>query len=498
MAGNLSFDANDVLVDQTMVCEASRLLVKEKTSIRPYRLGAVLDKEPSTVERLLHLSMLLDALALHEHLFVLSAESPEDAVELELRGLLIEKGIIKEFQTAPYADKICTDLSSFFNSLVLAKEIKSLDDLIKFNKGTLVRESTGGDELTEMIVQAARSFLSGKKPTHYYDENYPSGESLNYLLTSQRTGMRTLQSLAENKSERSRSMFARSDLTDRPFHVLGNELMMDLDVFDSGRPGRGVSHLRTLIYWKISDEARIVLYPSCRRAPQIDLLTDHLRAGISERVYQVIAHAFDSTIEELYADESPKPLFLPPTLAIFLEILSSANNLSDAIDTFRSQFDSIRQSLRKLENSRREAKTIKERIEINEKIVQTLKSLASHYEQTEYGTLETAIGFAELALKPFPNPFDPSRYSKELLLKPLSWIKTWWRDRPLRAVFQLKKRLQSIEGYERLAGSVLGIEFDKRETQLFSSYYNSFLSRYERKPQDSQTSRLVKERGLLE
>jgi hypothetical protein len=482
MSGKFPFDANDVLVDQTMVCEAARLLVKDKTISQPYRLGVILDSEPSAVERLLHLSMLLDALALHEHLFVLSSEAPADANELELRSLLISKGIIKQLETVSYAAKVSSDLSSFLSSLVSLEKVGSLEDLIKFNQDKFLDARTGKNELADTLAQAVRSFLSDEAQTSYFDDDYPEGENIGYLLASQRTGMMTLKSLAEQKGLRKEAGFEQSALRDRPFYVLGKELLTDLGIYDSGRPGRGVSHLRTLIYWKLSEQARIVFYPSCRRAPQIDLLTDHLRAGLSEQVYQVVARAFDSTIEEIYAHEAPRPLSLPPTLAIFLEILSSANDLSQAIDTFRNEFDSLRQSLRKLENRRRQATSIKEQIEIHNSIVQTLKSLASHYALKEEATLETVVGFAELALKPLTNPFDPTKYSKELLLKPLSWIKTWWRDRDLKSVFQLKKRLQSIGEYQRLAGNVLGIEFDKEETELFSSYYNSFLSRYERKP----------------
>src|SRR6185436_3618587 len=107
--------------------------------------------------------------------------------------------------------------------------------------------------------------------------------------------------------------------------------------------------------------ARIVLYPSCRRAAQIDLMSDHLRAGVSEKVYQVVARAFESTIEEVYADEEPVQLFLPPTLAIFLEMLAVEKDLSPTIDTFRNEFAGLRQDLRKLENQNLEANSIKER-----------------------------------------------------------------------------------------------------------------------------------------
>jgi hypothetical protein len=79
-------EAGDVLVDQTMICEASRLLendpdLNKYTRKMPWW-------PPTHTERLVHLSTLLDALALHEHLYVLKAELPDYADKLSLRRSL--------------------------------------------------------------------------------------------------------------------------------------------------------------------------------------------------------------------------------------------------------------------------------------------------------------------------------------------------------------------------------------------------------------------------
>ena len=481
MINTNAFDANDVLIDQTMICEASRLLLKSKNlpkaDLSDAYLGTMED-EPSDVERLLHLSMLLDALALHEHLYVLKAELPVDATKLDMRNLLIDKGIIKELETVSYAEEICQDFRSFLDSLSSIGQVTSLDELIKFNQGTLDKNPRGKAQTVDVIIKAVRLFLSGKG-LGSFASGY-SSEMMSYYLARERTGAQTLEMLSErNRKEDFR--FPRSELVDRPLYFLGDEMLNDLSSFESGHAGRAVSHLRTFIYWRISEHARIVLYPSCRRAAQIDLFTDYLRASISERVYHVVAQAFESTLEMVYADEAPVPLFLPPTLSIFLEIYQSTSDLSRAIDEFRDQFGPMRQAFHKLENDLLNAKTLGERVEIKEKILQTLKSLASYYELKDEATLETVIAYAELAVKPLANPLDPSKYSKELLLKPLDWIKGWWRDRPLRTAFQLKKRLESIENYEQLASRVLGIDFDQDEKELFLEHYNSYLSLHQRK-----------------
>jgi hypothetical protein len=478
MSGNNPFDANDVLVDQTMVCEASRFI--DRKDLRDsYLVGLAGEPGPSNTERLLHFSMLLDALALHEHLFVLDAELPSDAKDLEFRNLLLSKGIIRELRTAPYAEKVVNDFQTFLNSLVQIDNIDSLDDLIQFNQGKTDNEYSGISEVAATISQAVKVLLLGQGPASY-DASYSSG-TIGHALASRRTGVHTLRLLSERSDREQQTRFERADLISRPFYVLGKEMLSDLGAFDSGHVGRGISHLRTFIYRALSEHARIVFYPSCRRAAQIDLLGDHLRASISEELYRVVARAFESDVREVYADEAAVPILMPPTLTIFLETFKTSPDLSRAIDSFRNEFAALRQGLRKLENENLEATTLGERLEIKHRIVQILESLKSHYKMRDDATLETVLGFGEVALKPLTSPLDPSKYSSELIKKPLNWIKTWWRNRPLKAAFQLKKRLQSIDEYEKLSSEVLGIEFDRKEKERFNSDYNSYLSLYQRK-----------------
>ena len=479
MAEARTFDANDVLVDQTMVCEAARLLARHETARHPYFAAHVRERQPADVERLLNLSLLLDGLALHEHLFVLDAEDHADAGELELKSLLVGKGILRELETASYAAKISGVFRPFLTSLVDIGKISSLDDLLSFNRGAAASAPSGRTADVETITLAVKTFLSGEVLASCEGADHAALVSDD--LACHRTGMNTLQLLAGKREGEERLPFARPDLVDRPFYVLGKEMLRDLGALHSGRVGRGVSLLRTFIYREVAEEARIVLYPSCRRAAQIELLTDHLRAGIAEEVYRVVARAFETDVETVYADEEPVPLFLPPTLAVFLDIFQSTKDLAKTIDAFRGEFAALRRGLRELETRSLQARTIAERMEIKQKIVSTLGSLVSHYQSKQDATLETVISYGEIALKPLVNPLDPTKYSKELLLKPLGWIKTWWRDRPLRAAFDLRKRLHDIKEYEGLAGRALGLELDQEEKQRFYSVYDAYLALYERK-----------------
>ncbi len=98
-----------LLIDQTMLCEAARLLQAPEQA---------LDRDdhwwpPSIPERLFHLSTFLDALVLYDQLYVLPAELPPDAAQLALRNRLIDAGVVSPLDTHPIADAVSKELQEF-------------------------------------------------------------------------------------------------------------------------------------------------------------------------------------------------------------------------------------------------------------------------------------------------------------------------------------------------------------------------------------------------
>jgi hypothetical protein len=494
MPSTAIFAPNDILVDQTMICEASHILNPPAHTGRSseqsvYVLGAF-DKEAPNVERLLHLSMLLDALALHEHLYVLKAELPADWQSLRLRRTLIDQGIVRELDAIPYLNQISQDFSGFFT---------------KFFEGLFIsppgffrpRESAAGfrrrvahnaharewvekkRRLAKDVVSAVEAFLAGKRWASVPEE--PELTDIYFMaqfLAREQEGRG--YTYRESKFKSRSYLYGVSDsrqeeLLSSPLPTLAAEMLESLAEFSSGSGARGVSLLRTFVYWRISEHARISFYPSCRRTPQIDLFTDHLRQAMAQKVYKRVAKAFKENIETVFADEAQLPLFLPPTVTIFLDFYQSTNNLGEALELFRNEFAPLRKRLQIWENEILEAKTLRERLKVKENISRSLKALEARYVLRSDSALESVVSFAPEVLKPLANPWDPSQYSKELLAKPLNWIRTWWNSRPLRQVFRLRKRLQNIVEYENLANRVLGIEFNQQEREEFLKHYTKYL-----------------------
>src|SRR5256885_651932 len=67
----------------------------------------------SVAERLIHLSMLLDTLLLYDHIYVLAAELPPDADNLNLRRILLDQGILRTIDTRHTAKLVATELGQF-------------------------------------------------------------------------------------------------------------------------------------------------------------------------------------------------------------------------------------------------------------------------------------------------------------------------------------------------------------------------------------------------
>jgi len=217
----------------------------------------------------------------------------------------------------------------------------------------------------------------------------------------------------------------------------------------------------------------------------LDAFAGHIRLFTAEKIYQVVAEAFKENIKLVYEDEANIPLYFPPSLSIFLSLYRSSHDLSRTIDDFRKEFAGVRQDFRSLAEKLTRSRTLQERIEIKHQLGDALKLVKIHYQLNDDSLLETVLGFAPEVLNPLSNPTDPSKYSAKLLTMPITWIKDWWRKRPLRHIFDLRKRLYQITDYENLASEVLDTEFGKVEDGPgvlfdFNKHYDEYLSLYKR------------------
>jgi hypothetical protein len=205
-----------------------------------------------------------------------------------------------------------------------------------------------------------------------------------------------------------------------------------------------------------------------QQAPVLFLAEELKRSGLT---------AVCASVETVYEDEAQVPLAMPPTLAVFLDLFRSENSIPDAIAAFRNCFSPARSAFRALERDFTSAASLKERLKIKRRVRDVAKFTESRYTQTTT-LVESVVGFAPEVLKPLSNPHDPSKYSKELIAKPVEWIRNWWVRRPFRHVYSVLDRLHEIEGYEDLVPNILGYHITPEDKRTFVAAYSEYLTMY--------------------
>jgi len=405
--------------------------------------------------------MLLDAVALHENLYILKGELTKEAQSLELRNVLLAKEIVREMDTIPFCDVITQELNEYFGRILEAKGWS--------------RERR---DLHRALVEAIHIFLGDGKECEDHFKN----------LTNSKVEMRDwCIDLAIFKLKRLDEEFTLIDTFDEknvdnihsdPILFLGKRLVREFNRDSTGEYGPYISEvplLRTFLYWRISEHAKINLYPSSRRIAEIGLLTNHVRKSVARDVAKIMADAFKNSVEVAYFAEPNIPLVLPPTLVIFLDCYRSTRNISAAIDEFRGIFAKTRAVFFEAEQDLASATSIAKRQKIKKRISKSLRLLKTKYDRSDDAFLEALVGFAPEVLKPLSNPLDPTKYSTQLLLKPAEWIWNWWISRPLRHVCSIQKRLVNIMRYETLIQDTLGIKVNPSESlQILERYHEYF------------------------
>lgn len=454
-----------VLVDQTMLCEAARLLAGRPAGgpslERPGASGLGLFLEgavPTNAERLLHLSMLLDALLLFDRVLVLQGEVPPDTDSLEFYCRLIEGGAVELADPAPFADEVAMELRDF---------LEATEMYGRLHAGASTRRLGLSRSLAELVREYLRP---SPGPT---SSDYSHDPRLLETLHGQVEGHDDLYSF----SPEHQTMY-RLDLADNALATVGANVSGNLHVAITGDPLVGVSHLRTLIYWRVSERLEVPFLPSCRRLPPLDLIHSQLWRSVPIEIGRCVSEAFGATVDEVFEDVRPKPVLAPPFLALFLSEMRLVRDPWKCLEGLRQEFAPLRAAIRELDAKLRNAGSIKERLEAKAHAKLVLDSLGGHHEGRESFSLAEVLGYAPDVIKPLSDPLDPESYDLGLLTKSAKWVRAWWTRRPFRIAYQIRDRLHAIESYGSLISDSIGVDVDAREARRFASYYDEFLSLY--------------------
>jgi hypothetical protein len=419
--------AGSLLVDQTLVCEASRLLRGRS----PDHSGV-----GRNAERLFQLSLLFDAILLYDRLYVLTSDMPRDVAELELRAALVDAGILDVLDTAGYHERIAGEIGT----LMLAKAPdKSIDGaaLADFALAALdgTRFSGGRNEIAGFVVQFYQDGVEGD------------------LI----------------RQGRARYVPPEPD----PISTTGKELVVRaLSAISGNNVPDTASRLRTLVYWRVAAHLNLPFYPSCMRLPHYYQLINHVGAGTQDAVYGAIAESFQATVAEVYADDAEQPAYLPPALTLFLGYRRDGATITDAVGRLRVEYAPLRAELRRLQTESAQAASLGELRQAKRRFGQVLAELRTVPGTDRGAVVDRALDLVPSVAQALVNPLDVSAYTGSLLKTPKDLVRRWWLRRPYRLAFRLRERLQDLRDYADLTGQ---LDVSDAELATFTERYGRHL-----------------------
>lgn len=431
-----------VLIDQTMLFEASRLL-DGNAHAASWRVGPA--------EQLVHLSTLLDTVLLYDEVLVLDASLPDDADELTLRRVLLDRGILHSADTRPLATRVGNELTSFL-----------------IETGPPGRGHAPGHDVSARAVgEDVRMLLDPQAHVQELWAEYVvevmHAESDDRMANYDQYGIST------------------AGLRTDPLATLGSMVVEYIHRSQSGGRAVGVSHLRTFIYWRTAAHLAIPFVPSLLRLPTYHLITDHVRRSVQDRVYDVVADAFHATVGEVYADEAPLPLYLPPALSLSLDHLRTHRDIAAGVDELRRLGHEFRRALSQFQHDLDSSSSLGDARAARRRFNATLTALRIGLDTNHHGasgTIDQLLDIVPAVAKAAANPFDVVGYADALVRRPKDWIRSWWLRRPIRPALAISGRLDELGRYDQLLADATGLRCDQRQVDGLREQYGQALSLY--------------------
>jgi hypothetical protein len=440
--------AGSVLVDQTLVCEAARLLQGSNTR---------------NAERLTQLSLLLDAILLYDRIYVLPSDLPEDASELGLRHALVDTEILADLDTRACEAAVTSELTAFLTSTGKARAANGRRADPAFVAAMVQAAVTGepysGEAFAGSVGRAAWSAGDVVRDARSGREGALLGEDATQAIH-----------LYVNQS----ALLHAPD----PVGTLGSHLMrLVLSGISGAAIPSAASHLRTFVYWRTSAHLDLPFYPSLRRLAQYDMIAGHARPTVQDAVYHAVAESFQATVNEVYQDDVPQPFYLPPALTLFLDHLRREHDTVSAVRWLRAEFAPLRRGLARLQEERAHATSLGELRVARARFADVLDQLRNPGPPESNAVLDQALDLAPALTSALTNPLDASSYANVLVKAPKDRIRRWWRRRPYRLAFRLRDRLLGVRHYADLFADATGVHVDPAEFTNLNQEFGNYLNR---------------------
>lgn len=236
--------------------------------------------------------------------------------------------------------------------------------------------------------------------------------------------------------------------------------------FSQGPSETCTSILRDAYYIFAAEHFGLPYWPSSFRIELSRAFPNFFDTAMRLQLYRRMADAFKASVEEVFEDADEQIVHIPPFATLVLERCNSAADLARELLAVREEYAPLRAGFARLEEERRSALTIKERIRARRHQKLLFEDLARRFENPAQVKLEGVVRYVPDPTEPGARPASPSGYTARLVTMPLESIARWWRRRPISKLFELKSRLERVRSYEHLVRKVLGKEINIRALGL--------------------------------
>ena len=431
------------LTSNTMVCEVSRLFEDESTleDRMSWR------RRSSDAMRVADLLSLIEAVALHDSIYVLPAQVSKDADSLGLRNLLIERRVLKLADTtklhAALADSILATLSSIKNPVTVAGSAASIGRPIDF-------ESRIKPELAKFLMLKP-SAVDPRLASTDDDER-----SLYAKFREDSPRIDDARDFFDEGGGSSQALYAES------LEDCGKALIGWIEYHSSGAYEHCTSIVRDMYYVLAAEALELPYWPQSTRREFTSKFPNFFDKQLLLQLYSKLAAEFKCTVADIYDDHKEEIAYIPPFASLVLSRARTRGDIPREILQVREEFSELRMKIGELEMERRLARSIGARLKIKKAQRDLLNEVSSAFASPGLISLEGILRYTPNLAKPVTKPADISSYSPDLLLMPGKQIVRWWKRRPIAKFFHLADKLKSTEDYPKLIARHFGDEVSLR------------------------------------
>jgi hypothetical protein len=411
---------NAALISNTMLCEVSRLLSAAATPSD----ADWMDRRLCEI-RLADLTSLIEAICLHDHLYTLPARLSDDADSLELRTLLLAKGIVSVLDTSSVHQSLA---GSIVNTLAATRDLVTPEDRIE------PIEFAG--RLREEVVEFLGHASGGSAGPACADGNDPQ--------------------LDESNAGSWIGGYSAENLNVRSLNECGQLLIGWLAYSGSGAYRAYSSVLRDMYYVLAAEAFELPYWPQATRREFASNFPNFLSKGALLQLYTRLAEAFRSTVTDVYDDHKDEVAFIPPFSTLVLQRARDTSEIPAKIVEVRDEYADLRNRLGELDQERAQARTIAGRLKVRKRQRYMLNEVSGAFDRPGVISLEGVVRYVPAVVAPILKPADPTSYTADLLLMPAKQLIRWWRRRPLSKFFRLADCLANTEDYPDLLRRLFG------------------------------------------